>query len=608
MGMLGWLVLLGAPALADDGGGLVGEWKTTLGVVTFAREGGGLSATFKGGRIPAAKGTWKDGAAGFSYREGDASGEASVKPDASGRSFSGWFRFGNGPQTPWEGWRPDPEAGKGEPAAFGGLWLTSLGLMELEQDGAKVRGRFALRGTSKIEGEAKGRRLDFRFRAFLTGKGWYELTDDGKTLDGAAVDDGRSDWFAWRGRPAPEFRRHAPLVAGKTVDGSTKGLLTYSARAPGGYKAGDPKRWPAVVLLHGSNMKGRDYVETFAAAWPDLADRFLLLGVNGERPSDLGPEPRFNFTYANYVGRSKHGGFPGTDRESPALVSEALDELKGVYPVARYLVGGHSQGGFLAYSLLMNFPEKVAGAFPVSAAVINQCVPDAYDDPKVREAQRRVPLAIVHGKNDPVVGFEAGRYASLTFGEAGWAALRLFTSERAGHMFALLPVGEAVAWLDGLTTDDPRALVAFAESRARAGDDRSALFALGRLPALKPAGDVAERASALSADVEARAKAGAEKFLPLIQNNADAAWVDGFLDYRDAYQRSDAARETLAAFDALRARHEAPAREAYERAGDLFRQDKADDGYAKYREVVERWYASPLYRNVKHSLDARPKN
>ena len=52
-------------------------------------------------------------------------------------------------------------------------------------------------------------------------------------------------------------------------------------------------------------------------------------------------------------------GFPGTDRESPALVREAMDELRRVYPVKHYLVGGHSQGGYLAYSLLMNSPEAV---------------------------------------------------------------------------------------------------------------------------------------------------------------------------------------------------------------------------------------------------------
>ena len=58
-----------------------------------------------------------------------------------------------------------------------------------------------------------------------------------------------------------------------------------------------------------------------------------------------GAEPRFNYTYVSYVGRSTFKGFPGTDRESPALVAEALDDVREAYPVSRYFVGGHSQGG-----------------------------------------------------------------------------------------------------------------------------------------------------------------------------------------------------------------------------------------------------------------------
>ena len=176
-------------------------------------------------------------------------------------------------------------------------------------------------------------------------------------------------------------------------------------------------------------MNGRAYVSTIAATWPDIAKDYLLIGINGERPSDIGNDPRFNYTYVNYVGRSTFKGFPGTDRESPALVAEALEELRETYPIARYFVGGHSQGGFLTYSLLMNFPELLAGAFPISAGVIFQCEPTAFIDEALRAAQRSVPLAIVHGKNDPVVGFERGRIRR-----------RLFLARPVGPRFAFLPM------------------------------------------------------------------------------------------------------------------------------------------------------------------------
>src|SRR5262249_13171206 len=163
----------------------------------------------------------------------------------------------------------------------------------------------------------------------------------------------------------------------------------------------------------------RAYVETMAAAWPDIARDFLLLGINGELPSNFKADSlAFNYTYVNYVGRSKFQGFPGTDRESPALVLEATRELRQVYPIDRYFVGGHSQGGFLTYSLLMNGPEEIAGAFPVSAGLIVQCEPSAYDNAELMAAQRAVPLAIVHGKNDPLVPFDGATYAKGLFVDA----------------------------------------------------------------------------------------------------------------------------------------------------------------------------------------------
>ena len=73
--------------------------------------------------------------------------------------------------------------------------------------------------------------------------------------------------------------------------GPPRNLLTYSVRAPEGYKAGDSKRWPTIVILHGSNMNGKAYVDTIAAAWPDIARDYLILGINGEIPSDLAMTP-----------------------------------------------------------------------------------------------------------------------------------------------------------------------------------------------------------------------------------------------------------------------------------------------------------------------------
>jgi predicted esterase len=599
------LVLAGLSARADEPT-WPGEWRTSLGVATFKPEGDALVATFGNSGLSPAKGEVKGRTAQLELRDGTARGQATLTLDDSGRSFSGWFQFGGGPRRPWNGWRPDPEAANGEPARLDGLWLTTLGLMELGQDGNKADGRYALRGTSKIEGEITGRHLEFRYHWFRDGKGWFDLSRDGRKLEGAALGDGSNGWYGWRGRRAPEYRRHVPLQPGRIVDGSTRGLLTYSIRAPEGFKDGDPRRWPAVVVLHGSNMNGRAYVATLAAAWPELARDHLILGLNGETPSDIGEDPRFNYTYVNFVGRSTYRGFPGTDRESPALVAEALTELKAAYPIARYFVGGHSQGGFLTYSLLMNSPDLLAGAFPISCGVIFQCEPEAYADEALRRAQRSVPLAIVHGRTDPVVDFGLGRYAANLFGEAGWPAFHFFTSETAGHNFQHLPVDGAIRWLESLASDDPDALLAFAEKQAEAGRYRDAIAALRRTRSLKLSDPRKQRADRLGAAVEAKARAGADEFLPKVRANADASWIDGFLAYRDEFECAEAARAVMEAFAALRKQHEPAARRAFGEAQAAFQQGKPDQAYAKYQEIVDKAYASSLYRNVREWLKSRP--
>jgi predicted esterase len=599
---LGWA----APARAADDGAFDGQWRTSLGIVKLTQEGDAVTGTYGDAGQFRLKGTVKGRVLTFEYEEGQAKGDARFTLDETANAFRGGFQVRGGNAGRWDGWRPDPKAPEAKQRGdSGGLWLTDLGLLELEQHGAKVKGRYALRGTSVIEGEMTGRRLEFRFQSFQKGKGWFDLAEDSRTLAGAANTTGFPGWFGWKGRRAPEYARHARLVPGKVVDGSTRGLLTYAVRAPDGFEEGVGKQWPAVLILHGSNMNARAYVGTIAAAWPDIAREYILLGINGETPSDIGTDPRFNYTYVNFVGKSKYKGFPGTDRESPALVSEAMAELKEVYPIRSYLVGGHSQGGFLTYSLLMNYPEAIAGAFPVSCGVIFQCEPAAYDDAAARAAQRRVPLAIVHGTNDPVVDYGMGRYAAELFGEAGWPAFRHFTDEKAGHLFARLPVGDAIRWLGALSSDDPARLLDFAEASLKAGRERDAIAALRRARSLTLDKGQQARLDRVGRQVDDRAAAGAKKYLPLIRENKDGSWIDGLLAYRDAFEFADAARDVDAAFQALRERHDGPAQKAFGEARAAFQRGQRDEGYAKYQEIVDRHYASPLYRSVKRWLAER---
>jgi predicted esterase len=588
---------------ADAPGKFAGEWKTTAGPVTFQQKGDEVTGKIVFFNL-AVTGKVEGKGLAVSYVERGAKVDATLEFDESGNAFTGTSKASNGKSWEWKGWRADPSALSAKAADFSGLWLTNLGLMELTRDGSKVKGRYALRGTSSLEGEVKGRHLDFKLKTWrFTGPGFLDLDEKGINLAGAAGTDGQAAWYGWKGRKADEYVKHAPLVAGQIVDGSTENLLSYSVRAPEGYKAGDSKKWPVALVLHGSNMNGKAYVGQMASSWPDIAKDYILLGINGETASNiLADNPQFNFTYVNFMGKSTYGGFPGTDRESPALVREAMEDLKKVYPIKHYFVGGHSQGGFLTYAMLMNSPDLIAGAFPISAGLLMQAEPSVFEDKALEEAQRGVPLAIVHGKNDPnqQVPFSGAEYAHGLFLDAGWPAVRLFENN-GGHMFGLLPVGQAIRWLEALTSDDPKVLLDFAEARLKEKEParRDAIAALRKAKGLKLDPKTQARFDKLTKDIDTKAAPKAKTFLAAIKANKSNAWVDSFLAYREEYEYADAASAAMAAFNALRAEHDPLASKAMGEARQAFNQGQRDEGYAKAKEVVAKYYASTSYRLAK---------
>ncbi|MCI0676842.1 MAG: hypothetical protein L0Y42_13840, partial [Phycisphaerales bacterium] len=399
--------------------------------------------------------------------------------------------------------------------------------------------------------------------------------------------------------------RRAKPQAGVVTNGTAANKLTYHLRAPAKYDG--IAELPAIVILHGSNMNSKAYMDTIVGQWPAIAERYLLIGINGEyRNADSAADnPAYNYTYVNFVGKSKYKGYPGTDRESPALVAELLQELKARLNLSRVFVGGHSQGGFLTYSVLMNYPELIDGAFPMSSGLIFQCEPRAYEAEEVRAAQRKVPLAIVHGPNDQVVDFGMSRYAYEVFEDDGFAMVKLFADENAGHRFAFLPLEQAISWLEAMSSDDVpgRTMLKYAQQQIEAKDYRSACAVLDRLA--NQFSDDREGATALEAlraKVNASAQTEGSRLAQLIAENKDGSWVDDFLAFREKFALAKSAKPALEAYAKLREQHQGPADDLFNKARGDFQSGNQDAGYAKYREIVDRYYASSWYRSAKRWL------
>jgi predicted esterase len=352
------------------------------------------------------------------------------------------------------------------------------------------------------------------------------------------------------------------------AEGKAKNGVTYCVRVPRSYvaKAGAP----AILWLHGSNMNARDYVETFVSMkwFPD----WIIVGVDGETGSK---EKGHNYTF-----------------DSAKFIVEAYDEAVAKLKVSKAFVGGHSQGGYVTFSVVMDYPEKFAGAIPVAGGLWTQCEPDAFK-PEVAEKQKKTAFAIVHGRADDVVDFELAESAHFSFVDAGFPMVRLWDPKEGDHRFALLPVKEAIEWCDAVTQTDAKKLAAAADRLAKERDWRGASWAASR-----------GKASAVSKQVEAAAAPAAKALAPKMSKPGDG-WVKEFWTFREQFGLTDAARPLMEAYAKLREAHQKPAEDLFWAArGDFQKGDKAA-GYKKYEEIVAKYFGSKWYFYAKRGLDAR---
>src|SRR5438045_2116782 len=110
--------------------------------------------------------------------------------------------------------------------------------------------------------------------------------------------------------------------------------MRYFLRVPKRYDARNGAR--LIVFLHGSNMNGLDYLRSFQAKkW---CEDDILCCPNGENGTDPFGQNNFGF-----------GSAP--------LVADVTEEVQKAFKTTITYVGGHSQGGFLTYSVILNFPD-----------------------------------------------------------------------------------------------------------------------------------------------------------------------------------------------------------------------------------------------------------
>ena len=570
-----------------------GTWVTDEGLMRLETTNGKIQGKYgKQGILRA--GSADNDTLTMDYRNGQSTGQVKFKLATDGQSFTGTWRS-RGRSGTWRGWRQDPGAEQSAPADFSGHWLTSWGPLQIEQTGQQITGTYGADGRASITGKVTGRRMlvDWK-RLRWKGTAWLEQTADGSRLFGMNPDNDASSWLGVR---VSDYKHHITPLPGEIVKGRADNGMLYHLRMPNDWQSGEPV--DVIVLLHGSNWTTAGMVHVTAKNWPEIGKRFAIVGIQGEKwvkQSDAG-NPRFNYSYLNWMGRSTYRGYPYTDRESPYLVMEVIQELGALHNFDRVFVGGHSQGGYLSYILHMHFADQISGTFPMAGGLVMQAEPNVFEDAALLEQQRSTPLAIVHGRRDNVVSFKTGAYIYDRFCAHDFP-LAVLISPDVGHPFDFLPVDEAVQYLDMMSTNQIAPLAEFAQQMVAARNWRIVGNAINRAATIGGSSAFASIRDAF----ETAAQAKAHRLKQAIESNENGDWIDEYLVWQERFSQSEIGSTTVAAYRQLQVIHDPRANETIREARKAFKAGDRQDGWDKYQQVVDEHYAAKQYKIIKKRL------
>lgn len=219
--------------------------------------------------------------------------------------------------------------------------------------------------------------------------------------------------------PVPVSRYNAQYVEDAT--GQTAYTITvngqarsYQVYAPS--RSGDQPR-PAILLLHGSQRSGVSLVEK----WKAIADRYNVILI--------GP----------------HGLNKGWSMEAdgPAFLNAVLQDANAHHKIdrARLYLFGHSLGANYALYLSVLY----SGVFAATALHAGQFSAPA-DYALIAQAQRKIPVGIFVGTQDPLFPLDQVRQSAQAFASQGHVTALFVLTGHNHWYYDIAPFVNQQAW------------------------------------------------------------------------------------------------------------------------------------------------------------------
>ena len=201
-----------------------------------------------------------------------------------------------------------------------------------------------------------------------------------------------------------------------------------------------PKPW-LLVLMHGVGSNEHDLF----ALTPQIPDQFHVLCLRAPRRMAPGSFAWFDFSVEPGGARTIN---EQQEAASRILVGQAIEDASRQLsiPPERVVVGGFSQGGIMALSMLLTRPELMTAALVWHGRLLPEVLPLAA----AHDALHGRRLWVSHGSHDNVISPTHGQ--AIAHHLAKTPVTVSYHEFPSAHEIRPSELAQTVAWLTGLTT------------------------------------------------------------------------------------------------------------------------------------------------------------